>query len=509
MMETPGDAQGFGGFVLGALRLALPMTALREVVPFRDLLSLPCPSNAVLAGIDLRGVAVPVVDLRRLLEQPLADAAHPVVVVMVHDGRLLGLLADAVTGVFTPVPGSLHLAGTREGEPSLLAGSLKRADDGTLVTLLAPEALSCLTGVPMVDDPEASRLAATLAEAVTAGTALKDRTRQLVHLRCGPIAMAIDAAAVDTTVSNPTLEPSALAMGDCRGIFHHAGADVAAVDLLALSGLGKLDLTAGMQALLVSLEVGRVALLVSEVIDVTRTTGDDWLPLPAFALAQHGLFAGALDASMLAPTARKTGHDSASGQVLLLCNEHLKTSPALLGLAQATHPVGNDNRTGAAVKTTRAAQRAMVTFDIFGETAAPIEQIIEILPYAADEAPFEDRGALRGLVVNRGRSIPLVCLRQLMSGQHTAWDRDTSILVVESGGEWLGLAVPRLHSIEAAEWEPVLPTRDRGRLDAVAHVLRSGQLALVGAGATRRMLRVLNLLDLAQALRSQAQAQPA
>lgn len=91
----------FGGFRLGGLPLALPMTALREVVPCTALQPLACPAACVIGGIALRGVLVPVVDLRLALGRPAAPPGPgSCVIVMVEAGCILGLLADGVSGVF-------------------------------------------------------------------------------------------------------------------------------------------------------------------------------------------------------------------------------------------------------------------------------------------------------------------------------------------------------------------------------------------------------------------------
>ena len=129
--------------------LALPMAALREVLPCPTLLALPCPAACVVGGIDLRGVMVPVVDLR-VLTLPARHVASgsakatagACVIVMEHAGRVLGLLSDGVTGVFQAVPGSLSLADVADPAAAVLAGSIRSADDGQLLHLLSAPALA-------------------------------------------------------------------------------------------------------------------------------------------------------------------------------------------------------------------------------------------------------------------------------------------------------------------------------------------------------------------------------
>lgn len=76
-MSDPAVAPRYGSFVRGALQLALPMEALREVVPGAQWIALPSQAPGLVGGIDLRGVVVPVLDLQRLLGQDAGVAERP------------------------------------------------------------------------------------------------------------------------------------------------------------------------------------------------------------------------------------------------------------------------------------------------------------------------------------------------------------------------------------------------------------------------------------------------
>ena len=147
----------YGGFALGAMELALPMSALREVVPLSQLSPLPCRADGVVGGIDLRGVVIPVLDLNVLLGKVAAEAAYPCVIIMVHRERLLGLLADGITGIFTIEPDRLHDITLAGDALPLFCGSVRRLDTDALVSVLSPDALTSVPGVPMVADPEPGR----------------------------------------------------------------------------------------------------------------------------------------------------------------------------------------------------------------------------------------------------------------------------------------------------------------------------------------------------------------
>ena len=96
--DRPPDA--YGGFCLGGMRLALPMSSLREVVPSGQLCELPCPAACVIGGLDLRGVIVPVVDLRIKLNcEKVEYNGFTVVIVLNVRGRVVGAVVDSVSDV--------------------------------------------------------------------------------------------------------------------------------------------------------------------------------------------------------------------------------------------------------------------------------------------------------------------------------------------------------------------------------------------------------------------------
>jgi purine-binding chemotaxis protein CheW len=494
----PSSPLAYGGFALSGMQLALPMDALREVVPSEDWITLPCPNPGVVGGVNLRGVVVPVLDLRGQLGRSAAQTEFPCVLIVVAQGRLLGLLADEVTGIFHADHRGEHSLQEGSCAVTLLAGTVRRSDTQVLVSVLSVQALSQLPGVPLVQDPEPERQRTQEASDLVV---IDDRADTLVLLRCGRVPMAIDALAVHATLPSPALLDSPLAMGHCRGVIEHAGAWVPAVDLHALCGLGPAPSAgAGAQAFLMAMPAGLVAFLVTEVLDVIRAQPGARVPVPAFALPRPELMHAALPDHHLPPElAERLG--TAGAQFLLLEAQALMDCDDVRNLALANaRQQGVSASTQAFTQGLRPGQhqRAMLTYGLAGETATPLEQVQEILPYARSVSIFEAGGPLLGFTVHKGQSIPVLCLSRLSGGQAPEASPAASVLVVQSEGELVGFAVPQLKTIESAEWEPELP-----EVTAMQPgVFRSRKLALVGRGDEQRMLPVLDLAQLALQVRS-------
>jgi purine-binding chemotaxis protein CheW len=137
--EQPGagaaqPARSYGGFRLGGLHLAVPMDALREIVPCDTLVPLRGKAACIAGGIQRGQAVIPVVDLRSALGQPLGSAAGTRVLLVAHEGELLGLLAHDVTGVMQGVavvadprsPASRHASPLINSQLPLGGGSTLR-----------------------------------------------------------------------------------------------------------------------------------------------------------------------------------------------------------------------------------------------------------------------------------------------------------------------------------------------------------------------------------------------
>ena len=152
------------------------------------------------------------------------------------------------------------------------------------------------------------------------------------------------------------------------------------------------------------------------------------------------------------------------------------------------------------------ASSSMLTYDVEVETATPLDQVTEILSYQALGSLFESKphGSRRGLLVHRGRTIPVLCLHQLTTGAPAQPTPKSSVLVVESEGEFMGFVVPGLKAIEPARWQPRLGAIGKPRNLNVEGDSTCTQLALMGEGGAERMIPILDLKRLARSIQARA-----
>lgn len=129
-------------FCLGDQTYAIDIMMVREIKVWTDATPLPNTPSFVRGVINLRGVIVPVFDLRERFGQGLTRTTRTHVVVVVSvDNRTLGILVDAVSDILTisrdsirPVPDSDPMQ-----DSAYLSGLVTVDDD--MVALISPARL--------------------------------------------------------------------------------------------------------------------------------------------------------------------------------------------------------------------------------------------------------------------------------------------------------------------------------------------------------------------------------
>lgn len=492
-MQTASDAQAYGLMRIDTTPLALPVATLREVIPCPAVLApLPVPAAGLCGAVQLRGSIIPVLDLRVALGMvPATDGSERVIVLMRHDGRLLGLLVSAVNGMARVDARRLHALNAATPAGAGIATHSFEIEDG-VATLLDAARIAALPGVPMVLEPPAES---------------RDRAQghrePVLLFECGGLPFGIPAMSVDATVPRTVLRDSSLAGELCRGVIDHHEHEVPVIDTLRLLGLGQAADAGESAVVVLRFPRGHVGLMLDEVRDIVRVGAQDVLPLQPLGFRNAALFRGVLSGDAAGDR---------SEQHLLLDDAALQADELLAALASLSRPraaIGKAVVGKAASADATAAKagevlagRPYLTYQVEVETASPLTQASEILVYPEHAVPLhERRDATLGLFAHRGSAVPLVCLGTLL-GRPSPLDTATArVLIVEDGGHRVGLVVQALCSIENARWEQAVAEGEVASLDSMRGLQ---PLVEVGTGEQHRTLPRLDLVQLVRALRRES-----
>jgi purine-binding chemotaxis protein CheW len=140
------ERRGVLTFVAGGEIYGVEILSIREIIKLREITEVPRAPRFLLGVVTVRGLVLPVIDLRlrlRLDAPPLERTAR--ILVVMHKGERFGLLVDEVRGVvrfadaqIEPPPASLA-----PSEAPFLTGIGRYPDEGEerMVILLSLEAV--------------------------------------------------------------------------------------------------------------------------------------------------------------------------------------------------------------------------------------------------------------------------------------------------------------------------------------------------------------------------------
>jgi purine-binding chemotaxis protein CheW len=127
----------FISFSIGAEQYGVDIMAVREIKGWSEITHLPKQPDYVRGVLNLRGVMVPIIDLRCRFGQGMTEATalHVVIVVQV-ESRLIGLLADRVLDILSFEPSQIQAVPqvTRSARVDFLSGLI--TIDGAMIALV-------------------------------------------------------------------------------------------------------------------------------------------------------------------------------------------------------------------------------------------------------------------------------------------------------------------------------------------------------------------------------------
>ena len=439
----------YGAFRIGELRLGLPLSCLKEVVPLRDIMPFAIQAPYIAGGIDLRGTLIPLVDLASLIGAHLEEGHDRIVVVAIYDGALVGLIADSLDGVMESLPDSRTCFELDEGPAQIITESFRDPTDGSYVNLIAPEAIIALPGMPKVRQikSQPDSLFSQQNSSVTG---------HLMLMEVGELHIAIEPTAIYATILLNDITPPVIESDFYIGDTIYGGQKLPVVSSHELFGQGRRK-DEEKEAFLIRYADGIIAFAVNQVVNVVPVHHKMTSEIPAGTVPNQAFISGALAASEVDDQA------DSSDYFLVLDPHALLVEESLSSIARLTleHRLKHEEK-AALIKsgeldesdTALADKSAMLIFNAGQMWATDIRNITEVLPLKGQINVFSEHGYAQGLVFSRGKPIPVFCTSVLT---HVPPPKEltnsSSVLVIDVDGTRIGLMVTSLIGVEVALWK--------------------------------------------------------
>lgn len=422
----------YGSFYLAEDEFAVPVSRVQEVVNSPGKFTSMPLAPAYMRGLfHLRGLVVPVVDLRSLLSLPPAESEHtePKIAILEMHGHRIGILFEKTGEVFRSHPDE-RCDFNDSSAASVVRGVFKRDGGKRLIQILDVDRLMGLEALPQQTDRAVS-------EREQSHLFRRGARRQCISFSTGPAVCALGIDEIQEILKVDKINGSALAVDHCIGTIDLRGTTVPVLDFPALLGyrptLRSQACGSGERRIMVMrVEKECFGLLVDSVESIVSYFADELKSFPVLSTDRMEMFKGCI---------------SLPGDVsiLLLDGTRILKNQEILEVTRGHSKLYNVKESQGQ-KASAGTRRTFITFSLGCTYAVPISDVREII----DEPPTLLRPPglpdhCKGVLNLRGEMVVILSGRELHS--KTPLESPGKVLILKSGTFSFGLVVDDVEEI--------------------------------------------------------------
>ncbi|MEO1495100.1 MAG: chemotaxis protein CheW [Pseudomonadota bacterium] len=429
----------FGSFWIDRSEFALPVGAIREVVNEPDVIS-PVPlAPAFMKGLfNLRGMIIPIVDLRILLEFPECDGSEDIgdgrkIAIIENADKCIGILFDRTGEVLNESGSTLvGFAGNENGiKDVVIDGVLKLEDGNRIVQVIDPYEMLRIERIPKA---EAAEFKADQRSKL--GRRLSCVSFQLGHTNC-----AIDLRYVQEVRTMPPVDKSLLAHGCVIGTANLRGVIIPIIDFRSFMGdepaYQLSDEALSKRKLLVMKSGdGMIGLMVFSIDSIVPFFENDVMPFAKLALPRGNIVNGCL-----------VSEDEKL--IMLLDHQLLMAEPTLAEIARTCHEVYNTAKEEEDPADTpkKIERKNFILFSMSSQFAMDTMYVSEVIEKPDDLlSPPYVLSFVEGIINLRGELITLINLRRLYGLEYSEYE-EQKVVIFKHGAQKYAILVDSVDEI--------------------------------------------------------------
>lgn len=425
----------YGTFFVAESEFAITVSAIQEVVNEpKQFTDVPLSPDYLIGLFNLRGVIIPVVDLRTIFGFGLPKAAgvERKVAIIEHGEHCFGLLVDRTGDVFNAREAERSVFSRTRGDlrETVIDGVFKLENGKRLVQILDPFELLSLDKLP--------RVAGALRSALSRKK--KGARKQCISFLIGTSVCAFDMTSIKEIVELERIDNTALASDWTLGAIDLRGSTVPVIDFRLFLGQERPEtvdelIDGGSKLMVMKIGDNLISLLVDEIDTIISFYDEDLLPFPGVGLERSEIFTGCLC-------------DDDDRMVLLLDHELVISDEQLKAVTRGHSALFNERDEAARTsKTANGEKRTLLTFKVGAQFALDIDKVNEVISYPDTVmTPPSIPDFIAGMVNLRGELIPIVNLRTLYN-MPLIEPEQTKLLVFTKGQNKYAIMVDSVSSI--------------------------------------------------------------
>lgn len=422
----------YGSFYLDSTEIAVDVAYIQEVVNYPDdVVGLPLAPDFLIGVFKLRGMIIPVVNLKKLLkfQDYEVKPSHKVAILEI-DGVNIGFVFDSTGAIIRP-RGDESSDFSYEGnsEVRVIKGALKLHGSSRLLQILDPEALVSIKNIPQV---ASGRSQTENARSVKAQT----NRKKCISFLVGDMRLAFEITGIHEILNVPKIHQSPLASDICAGIINlreHVVPIIRFSQILRSHKKQEQD-SANQRVIVLKLGQELFGMLVDAIESINTYSEDAIMPIPLLSDERSMMFQGCITLP--------------GGDVILLNQQEILTQKEVLEVTQGHSKIYEVKSSNQKAQDAASERQAFISFKLNHLFGIPIREVREIINYSSEilEAPGMP-GFVEGVLNLRGKLVTIINTKELYNIKNQTKAPAPKIIIFQKESEQFGLVVDSVESI--------------------------------------------------------------
>lgn len=425
----------YTSFHIDKTEVAITVKAVQEVVNFPDrIIPMPLSPSFLLGVFNLRGMIIPIINLKNLLKYA-DDSISPSqkVAIVEIEGARVGLVFDSTSEILRVSDDDISAFGyVSEHSHKVIAGAIKLNDGNRILQILDAPALITIENIPQIIDQQKLT-------GIHSKNSRHEQRHKCISFFVKDIKMAFEISTIHEIVKVPEIKPSSIQSDIFMGIINLRGRTIPVVSFAKILkmkdvSLDTKDLTDDHRIIILKIDKELIGLMVDSVDCINSYYEDDKMAVPLLSKDRISMFQGCLNLPN-------------EGEIFLLDHEHVLSGPEILEVTEGHSKIYQNVAYENVLK--KIDRESYISFRLDHLFGIPIKDIKEIINYTEDilNAPGMPEHVL-GMLNLRSNLVTIIDTRSLYKmNVNQEKNSDTKVLIFEKEGERFGLVVDALESI--------------------------------------------------------------
>lgn len=424
----------FSSFYIDSTEVALNVRSIQEVVNFPEkIIPMPMAPDFLLGVFNLRGLIIPVINLKRLLhfENASVDTSQKVAI-LEYEGARIGLVFDRTSEILRVTEDQLCECNyLDERSHKVVTAAIKLDHGARILQVIDPFSLFTIENIPQILDQQ-KRLPSHAKQKIQ----MQDRKKCISFCVSG-MKMAFEISGIHEIVHMMEFQHSSVQQESCMGLINLREMVIPIVCFSKLLKIPPKDNVTREDQRIIILKFDQVlfGLIVDSVESINYFSVNELMPVPLFSSTRSEMFAGCIVLPDI-------------GEVFLLNHQGVFSTKEVSELTQGHSKVYGINSADT-IKKAKMSRKAYISFRLKHLFGVSMTEIKEIINYTDDvlEAPGLPH-FVRGMLNLRGRLVTIIDTKLLYKMESPLEvTPETKILIFEKDSEMFGLVVDSVDSI--------------------------------------------------------------